>query len=359
MLGLSSLSTLPFQIQSVRKYIRQNSSFVCNVCVCVCVLRRTLEFTVKYYCDNEADKEKFIVSIKRILVPIEASLKDVWTLIQRDFSEAQSIKEPVFTLMSDCRDDRPDVVYFGNVADETSNTAEKRDDSTTGKYHRDLFSRREFAHILHDKMDPLRYWSRNDPRYRSMPKSISPGMTDQEMAMQMEYGISTNIVHDDLLMANYGMFMGFKERPFICFEKSEGLLTPNLKSRASNEWTERTQLIRLTVENKATPTPPSIVLKAIKPYQVQALMEELRVRLSIEPSKDIRIWQVKDDVPLLVTFPHAFRTDCRLIVEAERYPRPNESLLCVSVWNEKSQTQSEFVPFLFVNSISVKEIKQQ
>ncbi|ETO12906.1 hypothetical protein RFI_24467 [Reticulomyxa filosa] len=158
---------------------------------------------------------------------------------------------------------------------------------------------------------------------------------------------------------NTSMTVGFKERPFICFEKSEGLLTPNLKSRASNEWTERTQLIRLTVENKATPTPPSIVLKAIKPYQVQALMEELRVRLSIEPSKDIRIWQVKDDVPLLVTFPHAFRTDCRLIVEAERYPRPNESLLCVSVWNEKSQTQSEFVPFLFVNSISVKEIKQQ
>ncbi|ETO09115.1 hypothetical protein RFI_28272, partial [Reticulomyxa filosa] len=74
---------------------------------------RTVQFLVKYCFDD--DEKGIEVSEKLVTMPIESSLKDIWAIINKEFPGTDLIEEPVFTLLTDLSEDRPDVVYFGNV----------------------------------------------------------------------------------------------------------------------------------------------------------------------------------------------------------------------------------------------------
>ncbi|ETO18322.1 hypothetical protein RFI_18956, partial [Reticulomyxa filosa] len=270
-----------------------------------------------------------------------------------------------------------DVVYFGNVVNSSSSSSSATITTTTtttttttipsesssaktvmtsNRYHMDLFLQKNFAQVLHDNIDPIRYWTRTNPKYRS--RTISPPPSHVRDAL--EDGMEPSITHNDLLAANFPLSYSatFRDRPYICFETSEGLL-PNMTSRAARDWQNRTQFLQLTIQNKATASPPQVILKVTKPYQLHTLFEEVRKQLQINPSQDLRVWQVRDSTPFLVDPPHAFRDDADLILEADRYAHPDERLLCISIADENTFVQSDFIAFIFKDRTSAKQIKQR
>ncbi|ETO30868.1 hypothetical protein RFI_06251 [Reticulomyxa filosa] len=282
---------------------------------------------------------------------------DIWAVICKEFPVAESIKLPVFTLMSDSREDKPDVVCFGNATnDRVVVDAIGRSDMNENGYHVELFHQKGFAQMFNDLMNPIRYWSRTS-KHNLRGNSPAPSNAGRD---GMKSNIPKTISYDDSVINNYGapVSVGFRERPYLCFETSEGLAAPNSISRAANDWIDRVQYITLTIENKASAEPSHAVWKVAKPYHIHSLFEDARKKLKISPSKDIRVWQVQDGTPYLVSIPHAFRNNAKLILEGERYALQNERLLCMSIMDEK-HVQSDFVGMLFKEHTSVKDMKRQ
>eukprot|EP01084_Bolivina_argentea_P023561 43968_1 len=245
----------------------------------------------------------------KIIVPITASLHDIWIEIQNKLNITdKQIRLPVFTLFTTSPRDYPDIIYFN-------------------KDNFQFYSKPNYAKFFYHKINPIARW-------RSCDAPIN---------------------HNTLLYTNYNntnnnqTFIG---DPILCIENWEHLPQQNNNTIATQQWYEPTNFSTIYIDdytqinhakkdkqynkiiyiynnigssNIKNTKLRKLILKIPKGISLETFYKIARQKCNISNQMDIRAFRLYANEKYLITFQYKFQLkEHKIMLEIGRYPKYTE-----------------------------------